>query len=101
MQCTLDIRLNNAEGVLERVLGRLRQRGFALCGLTVDLSDDSCTYFVQAKVESSRPMERAVKQLDKLVDVQSVRFHHHMEVVSGNGYLQREEEPEFRVCASV
>jgi acetolactate synthase regulatory subunit len=96
---TVDIRINNAEGALERVLGRLRQRGFALTSMNVDLCADCSTYLVQATINSTRSMDQAAKQLSKLFDVQSVNFHHHhMEVLQGNGYVQRED---VRVCASV
>jgi len=102
MHCTLDIRLTNAEGALERVLGRLRQRGFALCAMTVDRSPDYSTYIVQATIESSRPMDQAEKQLSKLFDVQSVKLQlHNKEVVPTNGYAQCEKESELQVCASI
>jgi acetolactate synthase II small subunit len=74
MQSVLDIRVNNNDGIVERILGRLRQRGFSMCGMTVERSSDCSTLFVQVVTESSRPIEQVAKQLDKLIDVQSVKL---------------------------
>jgi acetolactate synthase regulatory subunit len=102
MQSTLDIRINNTEGAIERILCRLRQRGYSVCSMNVNRSPDNSTFVVQATIESTRPMEQAAKQLTKLFDVQSVKLHAQpMEVMPGNGYAQREKESELRVCASV
>ncbi|PWT94391.1 MAG: hypothetical protein C5B53_13255 [Candidatus Melainabacteria bacterium] len=102
MRSTLDIRLNNCEGALERILCRLRQRGYALCDMNVRRSADFSAFVVEVTIESDRPMDQAVKQLTKLFDVQSVKLHvQHKEVLPGNGYAQREKESELRVCASV
>jgi acetolactate synthase regulatory subunit len=102
MQCALDIRLDNCEGAVERVLGRLRQRGFSLCTMNVDRSSDSSTYLVHLTIESLRPMEQAVKQLDKLFEVQSVKlYNQNREGIANNGYAQADKESTLKVCASV
>jgi acetolactate synthase regulatory subunit len=102
MQCTLDIRLNNTEGALERILSRLRQRGYSLCAMNVDRSSDYSTFVVQATIESSRPIDQAAKQLTKLFDVQSVKLHvQYKEALPANGYAQREKRFERKLCASV
>ena|SRR5258708_4535864 len=102
MQCALDIRLDNCEGAVERVLSRLRQRGFSLCTMNVDRSSDSSTYLIQLTIESLRPMDQAVKQLDKLFEVQSVKLYNQdMEGMTNNGYVQADKEPALKVCASV
>jgi acetolactate synthase II small subunit len=102
MQSMLDIKLNNSEGALERILSRLRQRGYTVCSMNVKRSSDNSAYIVQVTIESTRPMEQAAQQLTKLLDVQSVRLQVlPKEAVSGNGYAQREKESELRVCASL
>lgn len=102
MLSTLDIQINNSEGAIERILCRLRQRGFTLCAMNVYRSADFSSFIVQVTIESVRPMDQAAKQLTKLFDVQSVKLQtHHKEVVPGNAYAQREKEPELKVCASV
>ena len=73
MRFTLDITMNNKEGALERLLGRLRQRNFSICNLTAGCSDDFSTMSALITVESGRAPELAVKQLDKLIDVERVR----------------------------
>ncbi len=74
MQYVLEIRVNNTEGIVERILGRLRQRGFSMCGMTVERSVDCSTLSVQVVTEGLRSIEHAAKQLDKLIDVQSVNL---------------------------
>lgn len=36
MRFTLRVRMHNTEGVLERVLGRLRQRNYSVCSLAAE-----------------------------------------------------------------
>jgi|AGTN01.1.fsa_nt_gi Acetolactate synthase (isozyme II), small (regulatory) subunit len=72
MKFTLDISMNNTEGVLERILGRLRQRNFAVCALTAGTTTNWDLMNARITVESIRPPEFAVKQISKLVDVRGV-----------------------------
>lgn len=97
MRFVFEIRMSNAEGALERVLGRLRQRDFSLCGLTADCSNENGTIDARITVESMRPVEPALKQLGKLYDVQHLRVH--QEADSANGYRQNQTSHEF--CLSV
>jgi acetolactate synthase II small subunit len=102
MQCALDIKLENSEGAVERVLCRLRQRGYSLCTMNVDQSSDGSTYLVHLTIESLRPMDQAVKQLNKLFEVQSVKLYHQpMEGTPNNGHAQADKESALKVCASV
>lgn len=100
MRFTLRVRMHNTEGVLERVLGRLRQRNFSICSLMADSS--VCNSFMTARitVESERPMESALKQIGKLYDVTDV---HLAENESNNGYQHFEPAvaPSLEVCVSV
>lgn len=72
MKFTLEISMNNSEGVLERILGRLRQRNFAVCSLTAGMTSNWDMMNARITVESIRPPEFAVKQISKLVDVMGV-----------------------------
>jgi acetolactate synthase regulatory subunit len=83
----LEITTANSEGALERILGCLRQRGFALCGMNADRSLDHSAMEVRLTLEGTRPMELAVKQVSKLYDVMNVQVQQ-MEVHESNGYRQ-------------
>jgi acetolactate synthase regulatory subunit len=75
MKMTLDIRMANTEGALERILGRLRQRCFSICSMSADRSHDQSEIQARITVESARSIELAVKQLEKLFDVIQVKVH--------------------------
>ncbi len=87
MRFNMEIQLANAEGALERVLGCLRQRGFALCSMMVDRTVDQTALEVRLTLESARPMDLAQKQVAKLYDVLNVEVRT-MEVHESNGYRQ-------------
>lgn len=72
MRYTFDISMKNSEGVLERVLGRLRQRSFSLCSLKADSMESGKEMVARVTVESERSAEYAMKQIDKLYDVARV-----------------------------
>jgi acetolactate synthase regulatory subunit len=88
----LEITTANSEGALERILGCLRQRGFALCGMMADRTNDHSAIEVRVTLESTRPMDLAVKQVSKLYDVMSVQVQA-MEVHESNGYRQLQASP--------
>jgi acetolactate synthase regulatory subunit len=75
----------NTEGALERILGRLRQRSFAVCSLNAGTSANNARMDVRITVESTRAIDLAIKQLNKLIDVDGVEIikaeelhpHHH------------------------
>lgn len=73
MEFGIEIHMDNTEGVLERVLGRLRQRGFSICAIVCNRSTDRTLLNARLTVESTRLSELAEKQLGKLHDVQYVR----------------------------
>lgn len=87
MRFNLEITTANSEGALERILGCLRQRGFALCGMMADRSHDQTAMEVRLTLEGARPMDLAVKQISKLYDVLNVQVQQ-MEVHESNGYRQ-------------
>lgn len=72
MKFSLEIVMTNTEGALERILGCLRQRGFALCSIVANLSHDHASLLARVTLESSRPLEMAVKQVRKLYEVHHV-----------------------------
>lgn len=74
MRFTLDVTMANCEGALERLLGRLRQRSFAVCAMNVGTSPNMKRMDVKVVVESARPIELAIKQLSKLIDVEGVEI---------------------------
>lgn len=71
MRYILDMSIHNRTGALERILGRLRQRQFSICSLTADCPEAGMMT-ARITVESSRDPELAVKQMDKLIDVERV-----------------------------
>lgn len=83
MRFTLDVTMANTEGALERLLGRLRQRSFAVCSLNAGTSANQSRMEVRVTVESPRAIELAIKQLSKLIDVEGVEImkaeEHHMQ----------------------
>ncbi len=70
MRFTLDVTMANSEGGLERLLGRLRQRSFTVCAINADTTNSRMT--ARITVDSARPVELAVKQMAKLIDIQGV-----------------------------
>jgi len=77
MRFTLEIRMTNSEGVLERILGRLRQRNLHICGMVANLATDQSVIDARFTVDSlHRAPEPAVKQLGKLYDVLHMRVHY-------------------------
>lgn len=74
MRFTLEITMKNTEGVLERILGRLRQRNLNIQAInakcTTDLSNIEATIIVESKMGA----EPTMKQLAKLYDVQKINM---------------------------
>jgi len=100
MKFNLEITINNSEGALERVLGRLRQRNFHLCSLAAGRSADHSLIDARIVVESTRPIELAVKQLGKLYDVQDVMVRT-MEGTVTHVYSQTAAYNRLKLCASL
>lgn len=100
MRFTLDVTMANTEGALERLLGRLRQRSFMVCGLNANTSANFARMDVKITVESSRAIELAIKQLNKLIDVDGVEItkaeehhpHHHHEPKPVRSHYHHEKQ---------
>lgn len=99
MRFTLDVTMANTEGALERLLGRLRQRSFAVCALNADTSNNFARMHVRITVESARVIELAIKQLSKLIDVDGVEvvkaeeLHHEARHRSHTAHKGHHAEP--------
>ena len=71
---TLCIHMQNNEGALERILGRLRQRSFSLCSMQAGIGNTERDMVAEITVRSDRSAEYAMKQIDKLYDVDKVQL---------------------------
>jgi acetolactate synthase regulatory subunit len=100
MKSALELRLANSEGVLERVLGCLRQRGFELCSLEMERSSDTAHFIVRCEVESPRPIETVCRQLTRLFDVQSVKVQR-TDATAVEGYVLNEKSKQREICLTV
>lgn len=87
MRYTLDVSIHNRTGALERILGRLRQRNFSLCSLTADCPT-SDMMSARITVESTRDPSLAIKQIDKLIDVERVDLHYKEEAKDVFGFVK-------------
>ncbi len=75
MSGQLQIRFDNAEGALLRLLGTVERRGFVLREVAMaDGPDDALLTLDVEPRDPSRSLEIVVRQLDRLVDVRSVTF---------------------------
>lgn len=62
--------------LIERVLRITRHRGFSLCSMNMDMTENNHIRLMLT-VTSSRPLDFLSKQLTKLVDVVNVHISHH------------------------
>jgi acetolactate synthase regulatory subunit len=69
---TLQIRVRQADGGLERILGVTRRRRFELQQMAVNTTDDGAHLDVDLTVRGERPGISLVRQLEKLEDVSAV-----------------------------
>lgn len=99
MKYSLDVIMTDAEGALERLLGRLRQRGFSMNTMSAGRSHDHVSIHARITIEGSRPVEPLVKQLGKLFDVKYVAVSS-MEATISHVYTQVDAQ-ELGLCASL
>jgi acetolactate synthase regulatory subunit len=69
---TLQVRVRQADGGLERILSVTRRRRFELVQLTVNQAEDGAFFDVELTVRGERPGISLVRQLEKLEDVPEV-----------------------------
>ena len=101
MKFSLDVIMTTAEGSLERVLGKLRQRSFTLCSMTAGRTTDHHSIRARIIVEGTRDIEPAIKQLSKLYDVRSVAVSSSMEATVTHVYQQADAQEQLGLCASL
>jgi acetolactate synthase regulatory subunit len=69
---TLQIRVAQTDGSLERILSVTRRRRFELVQLSVTGADDGASFDVELTARAERPALALVRQLEKLEDVAEV-----------------------------
>lgn len=100
MKFNLDIIMSDSEGALERVLGKLRQRGFHFCNLSANRVQEHSSVRARITVEGSRAIDPAVKQLSKLFDVKYVAVSS-MEATVPHVHNQVDAQEPLGLCASL
>jgi acetolactate synthase regulatory subunit len=102
MKFNLDIIMSDTEGALERVLARLRQRGFAFCSISANRAQEHSTVRARITVEGARSIDPAVKQLAKLFDVTYVSVAlSSMEATVPHVHHQVDAQESLGLCASL
>jgi acetolactate synthase regulatory subunit len=69
---TLQIRVAQTEGGLERILSVTRRRRYELVQMSVNAADDGAYFDVELTVRAERPAQSLVRQIEKLEDVADV-----------------------------
>lgn len=99
MKFILDIIMSDCEGALERVLGKLRQRGFSFCNLSANRVLEHSSVRARITVEGTRAIDPVVKQLSKLFDVKYVAVS--MEATVPHVHNQVDAQEQLGLCASL
>ncbi len=92
MSRRLEITMAANEGALIRLLGTVERRGYSLDSLHVERTTDHM--LVNMRIESDRDATILCRQLDRLIDVQSVNLEAQLEAVLDAA--QHEETPRFQ-----
>lgn len=66
------VRMRRAEGDLERLIGVFRRRGWQLTALEARVMRDNMTMTVHATLEGDRSPEVLARQVERLVEVETV-----------------------------
>lgn len=72
MKHTITIRTGITEGAIERILGKIRSRGWAIGFLYAQVDMTTKNYAISLIVEGERSIENLVRQIEKLNDVEFV-----------------------------
>ena len=75
MNVMVQMKLRNSDGVLERILGKMRFRGVQVSKLLVDASDDGHHLNVTCKLVASPRLHQLNKQLRQMFDVQQIEVY--------------------------
>jgi len=70
---TLIIMTDDKQVVLERILQVTRYRGFLIDGITASVNNANNIATIELLVSSDRPITLLVDQINKLVDIKSVK----------------------------
>ncbi len=76
MSYVLNLKVRNMEGALERILGVVRYRGFALMGLMATQDREGSRLEVSMTVDGEQRVSNLPKQIAKLFDVETVEMIH-------------------------
>jgi acetolactate synthase small subunit len=60
----------NSEGAIERILGKIRSRGWKIDSLSAMTESDEQKYAISLIVAGERSIEQLVRQIEKLYDVE-------------------------------
>ena len=74
-QKVLELTVNNHPGVMSHVCGLFSRRAYNMDGILCMPVDDGKMSRIWIRVDSNGQLEQIVKQLQKLEDVQDVRYH--------------------------
>ena len=75
MSVMVQMKLRNCEGVLERILGKVRFRGVRISKLLVDTSADGDHLEVTCKLAASPRLNQLHRQLGQMVEVQQLQIY--------------------------
>lgn len=99
MTFILEMRMTNSEGVLERILGRLRQRNINFSSFTASCSYDQSAIDATITIDSPKSSESILKQLSKLYDVQQMKVQFEPKApLFAHDYYEKEQN---ELCLSV
>ncbi|MCW8832922.1 MAG: acetolactate synthase 2 small subunit [Colwellia sp.] len=70
---TLIIMVDDKQVVLERILQVTRYRGFLINGITAKVNTGNNVATIELFVSSDRPISLLIDQINKLVDIKSVK----------------------------
>lgn len=69
----LNITADDKQVVLERILQVARYRGFLINGINAQVNTQNNIGVIELLVSSERPIELLVDQINKLIDIKSVK----------------------------
>ncbi len=69
----LNITADDKQVVLERILQVARYRGFLINGINAQVNTSDSIGIIDLHVSSERPIELLVDQINKLIDIKSVK----------------------------
>lgn len=72
MQHQVNVQARFNPETLERVLRVVRHRGFQICAMNMETTNDTKSINIELTLASMRPIDLLSSQLNKLVDVASV-----------------------------